>query len=102
VQNKSAAGYSHYDTGEEVGGTLSIRYFPSLWVNDTPLIDVVSIWSRKRQILDEFVQAARQFYIDSKVLPRKVEREKEPVGVPISLGALDSLLRFQLFSLVLS
>jgi hypothetical protein len=64
-------------------------------VNDTPLIDVVSIWSRKRQILDDFVQAARQFYIDSKVLPRKVDREKEPVGVPISLGALDSLLFFQ-------
>ncbi|KAJ6449374.1 P-loop containing nucleoside triphosphate hydrolase protein [Mycena sanguinolenta] len=61
--NKTAAGYSHYDTGEEVGGTLSI-----------------SIWSRKRQILDDFVCAARQFYIDSNVLPRKVDREKEPSG----------------------
>ncbi|KAF7351818.1 p-loop containing nucleoside triphosphate hydrolase protein [Mycena venus] len=60
--NKSVAGYAHYDTGEEIGGTLSI-----------------SIWSRKRQILDEFVRAARQFYIDSKVLPRRVERE-EPSG----------------------
>ncbi|KAJ7610657.1 P-loop containing nucleoside triphosphate hydrolase protein [Mycena polygramma] len=61
--NKTVAGYSHYDTGEEVGGTLTI-----------------SIWSRKRGILDKFVTAARQFYIDSKVLPRKVEREKEPSG----------------------
>ncbi|KAJ7635676.1 hypothetical protein DFH06DRAFT_1139224 [Mycena polygramma] len=61
--NKTVAGYSHYDTGEEVGGTLSI-----------------GIWSRKRGILDEFVKAARQFYIDSKVLPRKVDREKEPSG----------------------
>ncbi|KAF7342731.1 p-loop containing nucleoside triphosphate hydrolase protein [Mycena sanguinolenta] len=61
--NKTVAGYSHYDTGEEVGGTLSI-----------------SIWSRKRQILDDFVRAARQFYIDSKVLPRKVDKEKEPSG----------------------
>ncbi|KAJ7772362.1 P-loop containing nucleoside triphosphate hydrolase protein [Mycena metata] len=61
--NKSVAGYAHYDTGEEVGGTL-----------------LISIWSRKRQILDEFVREARQFYIDSKVLPRKVEREKEPSG----------------------
>lgn len=25
-QNKTVAGYAHYDTGEEVGGTLSIRY----------------------------------------------------------------------------
>ncbi|KAJ7100408.1 hypothetical protein C8R44DRAFT_747457 [Mycena epipterygia] len=39
-----------------------------------------SIWSRKRQILNDFVRAARQFYIDSKVLPRKVDREKEPSG----------------------
>ncbi|KAJ7186179.1 hypothetical protein C8R46DRAFT_1208258 [Mycena filopes] len=61
--NKSVAGYAHYDTGEEVGGTLTI-----------------SIWSRKRQILDDFVREARQFYIESKVLPRKVEREKEPSG----------------------
>ncbi|KAJ7331414.1 hypothetical protein DFH08DRAFT_1083917 [Mycena albidolilacea] len=61
--HKNVAGFAHYDTGEEVGGTLSI-----------------SIWSRNRQILDDFVRAARQFYIDSKVLPRKVEREKEPSG----------------------
>ncbi|KAJ6559818.1 P-loop containing nucleoside triphosphate hydrolase protein [Mycena capillaripes] len=64
--NKTVAGYFHYD-GEEVGGTLSI-----------------SIWSRQRGILDEFVRAARQFYIDSKVLPRKVEREKEPSGALIT------------------
>ncbi|KAJ6559814.1 P-loop containing nucleoside triphosphate hydrolase protein [Mycena capillaripes] len=64
--NKTVAGYSHYD-GEEVGGTLSI-----------------SIWSRQRGILDEFVRAARQFYIDSKVLPRKVEGEKEPSGALIT------------------
>ncbi|KAJ7691401.1 hypothetical protein B0H17DRAFT_1179593, partial [Mycena rosella] len=49
--NKSVAGYSHYDTGEE---------------------------SRNRQILDNFVIAAREFYITSKVLPRRVDREKEP------------------------
>ncbi|KAJ7181489.1 P-loop containing nucleoside triphosphate hydrolase protein [Mycena crocata] len=61
--NKSVAGYAHYDTGEEVGGTL-----------------IISIWSRNRKILDDFVQAAREFYINSKVLPRKVDTEKEPSG----------------------
>ncbi|KAJ7658653.1 P-loop containing nucleoside triphosphate hydrolase protein [Mycena polygramma] len=61
--NKTATGYSSYDTGDEVGGTLSIR-----------------IWTWKRGILDEFVRDARKYYIDSKVLPRNVEREKEPSG----------------------
>ncbi|KAJ7848030.1 hypothetical protein B0H14DRAFT_2583252 [Mycena olivaceomarginata] len=63
AQHKSVARYAHYDTGEEVGGTLSI-----------------SIWSRNHQILDNFVRAAWEFYIDNKALPRKVEREKEPSG----------------------
>ncbi|KAJ7321627.1 hypothetical protein DFH08DRAFT_1033568 [Mycena albidolilacea] len=63
TQHKSVAGYAHYDTGEEVGGPLSI-----------------SIWHRNRQILDDFVRAARQFYINNKVFPKKVEREKEPTG----------------------
>ncbi|KAJ7508840.1 P-loop containing nucleoside triphosphate hydrolase protein [Mycena galericulata] len=61
--DKSVAGYAHYDTGEEVGGTLVIR-----------------LWSRNRQILDEFVRSAREFYISSKVLPRRVDRDKEPSG----------------------
>ncbi|KAJ7094211.1 hypothetical protein C8R44DRAFT_684782 [Mycena epipterygia] len=61
--NKSVAGYAHYDTGEEVGGTLVIR-----------------LWSRNRKMLDEFVRSAREFYINSKVLPRRVERDKEPSG----------------------
>ncbi|KAJ6610641.1 hypothetical protein B0H10DRAFT_1883311 [Mycena sp. CBHHK59/15] len=61
--NKSAAGYSHYDTGEEVGGTLVLR-----------------VWSRNRHMLDEFVRAAREFYVTSNILPRKLEHEKEPSG----------------------
>ncbi|KAJ7067514.1 hypothetical protein C8F01DRAFT_1121519 [Mycena amicta] len=67
--NKTTAGYAHYDTGEEVGGTL-----------------VISIWSRKRQILDDFVTAAREFYIKSNVLPRRVnsELDKEPSGALLS------------------
>ncbi|KAJ7899269.1 hypothetical protein B0H14DRAFT_3543654 [Mycena olivaceomarginata] len=59
--HKSVAGYAHYDTGEEVGGTLSI----SQHLEPRP---------------PDPVRAARQFYIDSNVLPRKVEREKEPSG----------------------
>ncbi|KAK7045086.1 p-loop containing nucleoside triphosphate hydrolase protein [Favolaschia claudopus] len=65
--NKSVAGFSHYDTGEEIGGTLHI-----------------SIWSRKRQILDDFVHAARRCYINSKVLPRKVDRNTENSGALIT------------------
>ncbi|KAJ7479279.1 hypothetical protein FB451DRAFT_1131411 [Mycena latifolia] len=61
--DKSVAGYAHYDTGEEVGGTLVIR-----------------LWSRNRSMLDEFVRSAREFYITSNILPRRVEREKEPSG----------------------
>ncbi|KAJ7208849.1 P-loop containing nucleoside triphosphate hydrolase protein [Mycena pura] len=61
--NKKVAGYSHYDTNEEVGGALSI-----------------SILGRNRQVLDDFVRTARQFYIDANVLPRRVEVDKEPSG----------------------
>ncbi|KAF7311755.1 p-loop containing nucleoside triphosphate hydrolase protein [Mycena indigotica] len=61
---KTTAGYAHYDTGEEVGGRL-----------------IIAIWSRKRQILDDFVDAAREFYVQSSVLPRRVnELDKEPSG----------------------
>ncbi|KAJ6562735.1 P-loop containing nucleoside triphosphate hydrolase protein [Mycena vulgaris] len=60
---KSVAGYAHYDTGEEVGGTL-----------------MIILWSRNRRMLDDFVRSARRFYIDSKVLPRRVDRAKEPSG----------------------
>ncbi|KAF7317504.1 p-loop containing nucleoside triphosphate hydrolase protein [Mycena kentingensis (nom. inval.)] len=72
---KTAAGYSHYDTGEEVGGTL-----------------IISIWSRKRGILDDFVKAAREFYITSNVLPRRVnsELDKEPSGALLSAEFLQS------------
>ncbi|KAJ7926814.1 P-loop containing nucleoside triphosphate hydrolase protein [Mycena leptocephala] len=56
---KSSAGWSHYDSsgfgiGEYGGGTL-----------------VLSVWSQNRRILDEFVSAAREFYVNSQVLPRK-------------------------------
>ncbi|KAJ7434341.1 P-loop containing nucleoside triphosphate hydrolase protein [Mycena galericulata] len=54
--SKSSPGLSHYDkdTGVAVGGTL-----------------VLSLWSRNRHVLDEFVSAARDFYVNSQVLPRK-------------------------------
>ncbi|KAF7369609.1 p-loop containing nucleoside triphosphate hydrolase protein [Mycena venus] len=55
---KSSAGWSHYDSSGfgigEYGGTL-----------------VLSVWSQNRRILDEFVSAAREFYVNSQVLPRK-------------------------------
>ncbi|KAJ6614964.1 P-loop containing nucleoside triphosphate hydrolase protein [Mycena sp. CBHHK59/15] len=62
--NKSSAGLSHYDTSEQAGGTL-----------------VLAVWSRDRHILDEFVSAAREFYVNSQALPRKQLNVKmEPSG----------------------
>ncbi|KAK7038512.1 p-loop containing nucleoside triphosphate hydrolase protein [Favolaschia claudopus] len=60
--SKSNAGWSHYDTagyGVGVGGSL-----------------VISVWSRDRHILDEFVSAAREFYVNSQVLPRRLHSVK--------------------------
>ncbi|KAJ6452448.1 hypothetical protein C8R45DRAFT_1040672 [Mycena sanguinolenta] len=54
---KSSAGWSHYDSTGYSGS-----YSGNL---------VLSVWSRNRQILDEFVSAAREFYVNSQVLPRK-------------------------------
>ncbi|KAF7340565.1 p-loop containing nucleoside triphosphate hydrolase protein [Mycena sanguinolenta] len=54
---KSSAGWSHYDSAGYSGG-----YSGNL---------VLSVWSRNRHILDEFVSAAREFYIHSQILPRK-------------------------------
>ncbi|KAJ7144501.1 hypothetical protein C8R44DRAFT_865415 [Mycena epipterygia] len=62
--NKTTAGLSHYDTSEQIGGTL-----------------VIAVWSRDRRILDEFVSAAREFYVNSHALPRKqVSGKAEPSG----------------------
>ncbi|KAJ7473600.1 P-loop containing nucleoside triphosphate hydrolase protein [Mycena galericulata] len=54
---KSSAGWSHYDMGGLGGG-----YGGTL---------VLTVWSRNRHVLDEFVSAARDFYVNSQVLPRK-------------------------------
>ncbi|KAJ7752663.1 hypothetical protein B0H16DRAFT_1459837 [Mycena metata] len=54
---KSSAGWSHYDSsgyGAVYGGGL-----------------VLSVWTRNRHVLDEFVAEAREFYVNSEVLPRK-------------------------------
>ncbi|CAK5283040.1 unnamed protein product [Mycena citricolor] len=59
--NKTTPGFYHYDDGREMGGTL-----------------IISIWSWDRKILDQFVNTARQYYIDSKVIPRKIDAENEP------------------------
>ncbi|KAJ6592399.1 P-loop containing nucleoside triphosphate hydrolase protein [Mycena capillaripes] len=67
--SKSTAGLSHYDTdtsgaGERAGATL-----------------VLALWSRRRDILDEFVSAAREFYVESEALPRKqIDVKREPSG----------------------
>ncbi|KAJ6455323.1 hypothetical protein C8R47DRAFT_1228270 [Mycena vitilis] len=67
--SKATAGLSHYDTetsgaAERSGATL-----------------VVALWSRHRGILDEFVSAAREFYVDSAALPRKqMGTKREPSG----------------------
>ncbi|KAK6984871.1 hypothetical protein R3P38DRAFT_3231263 [Favolaschia claudopus] len=63
ISKKTVTGQSHFTTGQEMGGTLTIR-----------------IWSRNRQALDDFVQAARKFYIDSDVPPRKLDRECDRSG----------------------
>ncbi|KAJ7618772.1 P-loop containing nucleoside triphosphate hydrolase protein [Roridomyces roridus] len=65
--DKSTAGYAHYDTGVETGGTLIVR-----------------LWGRDRTLLDELVRCAREFYIESKVLPRRVEADKDPSGALIT------------------
>nr|GAT49808.1 P-loop containing nucleoside triphosphate hydrolase protein [Mycena chlorophos] len=67
--NKPTAGYAHYDTGNEVGGKL-----------------VISILGGKRQVLDDFVNAAREYYIESRFLPRRVnpDLDKEPSGALMS------------------
>ncbi|CAK5275071.1 unnamed protein product, partial [Mycena citricolor] len=59
--NKTTPGYYHYDEGREKKDTL-----------------IISIWSWDRKILDHFVNTARQYYIDSKVVPRKIDVENEP------------------------
>ncbi|KAJ7177206.1 P-loop containing nucleoside triphosphate hydrolase protein [Mycena filopes] len=67
--SKSTAGLSHYDTEpvgarQQAGATL-----------------ILSVWSRRRDILDEFVSAAREFYVSSEALPRKqIEPKREPSG----------------------
>ncbi|KAJ7238904.1 hypothetical protein C8J57DRAFT_1373211 [Mycena rebaudengoi] len=55
---KGPAGWSHYDTsGYGSGGSSGTL--------------VLAVWSRNRHVLDEFVAAARDFYVNSEVLPRK-------------------------------
>ncbi|KAJ7622493.1 hypothetical protein FB45DRAFT_927826 [Roridomyces roridus] len=60
--SKSSSGHSHYDLEKAVGGTL-----------------MISLWSRNRHILDEFVSTAREFYLGSQILPRKqLDFKSEP------------------------
>ncbi|KAJ7726602.1 P-loop containing nucleoside triphosphate hydrolase protein [Mycena olivaceomarginata] len=67
--SKGTPGLTHYDTetsgaGERPGAAL-----------------VLTVWSRHRDILDEFVSAAREFYVTSAALPRKqIEVKREPSG----------------------
>ncbi|KAJ7477696.1 P-loop containing nucleoside triphosphate hydrolase protein [Mycena latifolia] len=62
----SSPGLSHYDhpapEQAAAGGSL-----------------VIAVWSRDRRILDEFVLAAREFYVSSRILPR---RQLNPNGEP--------------------
>ncbi|KAJ7859819.1 P-loop containing nucleoside triphosphate hydrolase protein [Mycena olivaceomarginata] len=53
---RNSAGWSHYD------GAYSGGYSGTL---------VLAVWGRNRHILDEFVSTAREFYVNSQVLPRK-------------------------------
>ncbi|KAF7369618.1 p-loop containing nucleoside triphosphate hydrolase protein [Mycena venus] len=67
--SKGTAGLSHYDTDTASGGE---RPGAAL---------VLSVWSRRRNILDEFVSAAREFYVNSSALPRKqFDVKREPSG----------------------
>ncbi|KAJ7336093.1 hypothetical protein DFH08DRAFT_964998 [Mycena albidolilacea] len=64
---KGTAGLSHYDTDAASGGE---RPGAAL---------VLSVWSRRLDILDEFVSAAHEFYVNSSALPRKqVDMKREP------------------------
>ncbi|KAJ7775582.1 P-loop containing nucleoside triphosphate hydrolase protein [Mycena metata] len=66
--SKTTAGLSHYDThatgpGEGAGAL------------------VIAVWSRRRDILDEFVSAARNFYVTSEALPREqLDAKREASG----------------------
>ncbi|KAJ6536501.1 P-loop containing nucleoside triphosphate hydrolase protein [Mycena vulgaris] len=75
---KTVAGYSHYDTGEEKGGKLVISL----------------LMSRNRELLEKFVRSAREFYINSNVLPRRVTRDEEPSGVLLTAHFIQADLSY--------
>ncbi|KAF7340562.1 p-loop containing nucleoside triphosphate hydrolase protein [Mycena sanguinolenta] len=67
--SKGTPGLAHYDTeivgAGDRGGTAL----------------VLAVWSRRRDILDEFVSTAREFYASSAALPRKqIDAKREPSG----------------------
>ncbi|KAJ6452454.1 hypothetical protein C8R45DRAFT_641317 [Mycena sanguinolenta] len=67
--SKGTAGLTHYDTEATGAGDRG----------GTAL--VLAVWSRRRDILDEFVSTAREFYVTSGALPRKqIDAKKEPSG----------------------
>ncbi|KAJ6596281.1 P-loop containing nucleoside triphosphate hydrolase protein [Mycena vulgaris] len=76
--SKSSAGLSHYDAPEQAGGTL-----------------VLAVWSRNRHVLDEFVLAAREFYVTAQALPRKQPNVKgEPSGALLTANFEQSDLAY--------
>ncbi|KAK7023348.1 p-loop containing nucleoside triphosphate hydrolase protein [Favolaschia claudopus] len=58
--SKTTAGLTHYDADASGGGTSG----------DGGAL-ILAVYTRRRDVLDEFVAAAREFYIDTGVLPRK-------------------------------